>query len=153
MTTARSAGEASPPGDTPGSTPAGHRVRRGTARPRMRRAATGGAVLASWAVLVAWLIASAPPLAPPADAADRGPDALAEVPIADPSLLLSLVAPRPTDAATVDGAAATIPGSTAIPALTGIIDLPVDGASAVTVTPDGRQAWITLRGSRTRAGR
>jgi hypothetical protein len=64
MTTARSAGEASPPGDTPGSTPAGHRVRRGTARPRMRRAATGGAVLASWAVLVAWLIASAPPLAP-----------------------------------------------------------------------------------------
>jgi len=83
MTTARSAGEASPPGDTPGSTPAGHRVRRGTARPRMRRAATGGAFLASWAVLVAWLIASAPPLAPPADAADRGPDALAEVPIAD----------------------------------------------------------------------
>ena len=64
MTTARSAGEASPPGDTPGSTPAAHRVRRGTARPRMRRAATGGAVLASWAVLVAWLIASAPPLAP-----------------------------------------------------------------------------------------
>lgn len=109
----------------------------------MRRAATGGAVLASWAVLVAWLIASAPPLAPPADAADRGPDALAEVPIADPSLLLSVVAPRPTDAATVDGAAATIPGSTAIPAVTGIIDLPVDGAGAVTVTPDGRQAWIT----------
>jgi len=62
MTTARSAGEASPPGDTPGSTPAGHRVRRGKARPRMRRAATGGAVLASRAVLVAWLIASAPPL-------------------------------------------------------------------------------------------
>jgi hypothetical protein len=143
MTTARSAGEASPPGDTPGSTPAGHRVRRGTARPRMRRAATGGAVLASWAVLVAWLIASAPPLAPPADAADRGPDTLAEVPIADPSLLLSVVAPRPIDAATVDGAAATIPGSTAIPAVTGIIDLPVDGAGAVTVTPDGRQAWIT----------
>jgi hypothetical protein len=80
---------------------------------------------------------------PPADAADRGPDALAEVPIADPSLLLSVVAPRPTDAATVDGAAATIPGSTAIPAVTGIIDLPVDGAGAVTVTPDGRQAWIT----------
>jgi hypothetical protein len=74
------------------------------------------------------------------------------VPIADPSLLLSLVAPRPTDAATVDGAAATIPGSTAIPAVTGIIDLPVDGAGAVTVTPDGRQAWITLWGSRTRAG-
>jgi hypothetical protein len=49
----------------------------------------------------------------------------------------------------VDGAAATIPGSTAIPAVTGIIDLPVDGdgagagAGAVTVTPDGRQAWIT----------
>ena len=152
MTTARSAGEASPPGDTPESSrPATESG--GGRRPRMRRAATGGAVLASWAALVAWLIASAPPLAPPADAADRGPDALAEVPIADPSLLLSLVAPRPTDAATVDGAAATIPGSTAIPALTGIIDLPVDGASAVTVTPDGRQAWITLRGSRTRAGR
>ncbi len=29
---------------------------------RLRRAATGGTVLASWAVLVAWLIASAPPL-------------------------------------------------------------------------------------------
>jgi hypothetical protein len=62
MRTARSVGEASPPGDTPGSTPAGHRVRRGTGPARMRRAATGGAVLASRAVLVAWLIASAPPL-------------------------------------------------------------------------------------------
>jgi hypothetical protein len=56
---------------------------------------------------------------PPADAADRGPDALAEVPIADPSLLLSVVAPRPTDAATVDGAAATIPGSTRHPGRAG----------------------------------
>jgi hypothetical protein len=63
------------------------------------------------------MVSSSPTPAQPVNEAARTP--WPRVPIADPSLLLSVVAPRPTDAATVDGAAATIPGSTRHPGRAG----------------------------------